>query len=308
MIKVAADFSVSPSTIYFASARTREDFHSALAYALVDALGLAGGSRHRISDAVYRLLGRSPKSNGAYLSLRGIAWTPPSPSTSVEEQDEEEVNELLHSALAATLIARQPASVPSDPPAGRDTERIEKKVQPPIELPALDDVHAVLIDATPSWQASERRRRVATTPRLDWQPPTPADTARDALVGQRAEAIAFREEKQRVRARGQDPARVVWVSRDAAGADHDIRSIDAKGEPVYIEVKGTLGRDGRFHWPVDQVSLALKYRSRYQLWRVYEVGGISPPIRVFPDPIGMLVTGTLRIDVSGFGAEVEPLA
>ena len=52
------------------------------------------------------------------------------------------------------------------------------------------------------------------------------------------------------------------------GADHDILSVDDDGEDLWIEVKATTGRDGRFRWPKAEFEKAVEKRDRYILWRV----------------------------------------
>ena len=91
------------------------------------------------------------------------------------------------------------------------------------------------------------------------------------------------------------------------GADHDIRSVDDDGSDLWIEAKGTTGRDGRFYWSAPEFRRAVRERSKYILLRVYEAESVTPKLRYFRDPIGMLLGGTLGIEVASFVGEVEPL-
>ena len=54
------------------------------------------------------------------------------------------------------------------------------------------------------------------------------------------------------------------------------------GGPLYIEVKSTRGRDGRFSWPRAEFQLAMRQRHRYVLYRVYEADIAAPLIIDFP--------------------------
>ena len=95
-------------------------------------------------------------------------------------------------------------------------------------------------------------------------------------------------ERERVRRLGFDENRIVWASDADPVADHDIRSIDDDGGDLWLEVKGTTGTDGRFSWSAAEFAKALRERSRYVLWRVYEADSAQPTARQFRDPIGLL--------------------
>lgn len=99
---------------------------------------------------------------------------------------------------------------------------------------------------------------------------------------------------------------MVWVSKTQPGADHDIRSIDKDGLPVWIEVKSTMGLDGRFDWPQREFEKALRERDRYVLWRVYEAHTTHPTAKAFRDPAGMLERSKLHVELSGLVGFVEP--
>ena len=131
--------------------------------------------------------------------------------------------------------------------------------------------------------------------------------ARDRAAGLQGEALIYRQEIERVRAMGYDDpeTRVVWVSQTNPGADHDILSIGPDGGPIWIEVKSTTGSDGRFDWSIAEFEKALREGPRYQLWRVYDVGGISPVAKCFDNPAGLLLTPTIRLEISSLRAFVE---
>jgi hypothetical protein len=102
--------------------------------------------------------------------------------------------------------------------------------------------------------------------------------------------------------------RVIWVSASDPGADHDIRSVDEDGVDLWVEVKGTVGTDGRFTWSAKEFARAIRERDRYVLWRVYEADSPNPTARAFRDPIGLLLAGKLGITVANLAAEVAPVA
>nr|WP_309402256.1 DUF3883 domain-containing protein [Aminobacter niigataensis]WMD00199.1 DUF3883 domain-containing protein [Aminobacter niigataensis] len=110
-----------------------------------------------------------------------------------------------------------------------------------------------------------------------------------------------------MRALGFDPPedQVVWVSKDNPGADHDIRSVDAHGGAIWIEVKSTTGFDGTFDWSIAEFERALSEGPRYQLWRVYDVAGAAPIAKCFADPASLLKTPTMRLEISSLHAFVE---
>ena len=114
-------------------------------------------------------------------------------------------------------------------------------------------------------------------------------------------------EVARVRALGQDASKVIWVSQDNPGSDFDITSIDAKGDKLWIEVKSTTGRDGRFQWSKAEFERARQYRGQYTLYRVYEADTRTPSIKEFRDPISLLLNDAMRLHVRTLSAEVEPL-
>ena len=114
-------------------------------------------------------------------------------------------------------------------------------------------------------------------------------------------------ELQRVTALGYPPSRVVWTSRESPAADHDILSVADDGGDLWLEVKGTRGRHGRFDWPRAEFDRARHERRRYVLCRVYEADTLSPAVRRIVDPVGELLDGQIRLDIATLTAEVPPL-
>jgi hypothetical protein len=116
------------------------------------------------------------------------------------------------------------------------------------------------------------------------------------MIGERGEQLVYELELARLRTAGDsDPEKsVVWTSRSDPGADHDIKSVAADGKPLWIEVKSTMGTDGRFEWPRVEFEKALQEGDHYELWRVYEAH-TETPTKVFRDPASLLRTTALRL-------------
>lgn len=195
--------------------------------------------------------------------------------------------------------ADPPPPPPPSPPAA-----------PPFQLPDLDDVSLTVApnkgsEIEPRGRSENGGSRSSRT----WLPPTPAEMERASLLGRRGEELVYRMELQKVRDMGHDePERyVVWTSRDEPGADHDIRSIDAKGFPRWIEVKSTTGVDGRFDWSRKEFEMALNKREHYELWRVYQVDSRTPVAKCFRDPAGMIGARQITLELGMLRANIEKL-
>jgi hypothetical protein len=174
---------------------------------------------------------------------------------------------------------------------------------PPFELPNLDDVSLTVASNKGSEIEPRGPSGVAGGSSSPWLPPTPAEIERASLLGRRGEELVYRMELQKVRDMGYaEPERyVIWTSRDEPGADHDIRSIDAHERPRWIEVKSTMGVDGRFDWPRKEFEKALRERERYELWRVYRVA------KCFLNPARMLGKRQITLELGMLRANIEKL-
>jgi hypothetical protein len=126
-------------------------------------------------------------------------------------------------------------------------------------------------------------------------------------LGRRGEHLVYQEELKRVRALGLADDRVVWTSDTNPGADHDIRSVDDDGSEVWLEVKSTTGRHGRFEWPLAEFELAARKQDKYLLCRVYEADTATPSLVRERDPIAKLRAGGMRLDISSLSGEIAPL-
>lgn len=106
---------------------------------------------------------------------------------------------------------------------------------------------------------------------------------------------------------GYPESRVIWVADKIPGADFDILSVDDDGEDLWIEVKSTTGKDGRFQWPKAEFEKAVEKRNRYILWRVYEADSLKPSTKPFRDPVEILLRKGMRLNIDTFNAMIEPM-
>ena len=240
------------------------------------------------------------------LARRKIAWEPDLASDAdgiVEDEDEEAASladaisrKIIRPALSPRPAAAPPHQAPAAPPA--------RTSRPP--LPDLG-----LVRPRPAAATSPSQRREAATGRAGgygtWAPRSYQETEADRAVGRRGEEIVLSIERERVRQLGMDPSRVTWTADSAPAADHDIKSIDDDGGDLWVEVKATTGRDGQFSWPTAEFQLAVRARSHYVLYRVYEADTIAPSYRALRDPIGSFDAGELRLDLDSLKGDAGPM-
>lgn len=143
----------------------------------------------------------------------------------------------------------------------------------------------------------------------DWRPRTPAEIERDRKVGRRGEELVYREELERVRAMGHSKPEeiVIWVSETDPGADHDIKSIGDDGRVRWLEVKSTVGTDGRFEWSRKEFEKALREKDSYVLWRVYRAASTAPIAKLFSNPAALISTSRLVLELGSVRASLEDL-
>ena len=134
-----------------------------------------------------------------------------------------------------------------------------------------------------------------------------AQPAGPRFSGLRGEQLVFDAERKRVKELGFDESRVVWTARSNRTADHDIKSAHEDGGDLWIEVKATTGRDGRFPWSIAEFGKAAREQDRYELWRVYEASSNAPSFKKFPNPVSMHENKKVKLELASFWAEVEPM-
>ncbi|HEX6040550.1 DUF3883 domain-containing protein [Longimicrobium sp.] len=328
-IQVPCRVGIEADHVLIAGARRKQEFMDLIARALADFLAAEHEDTFEIADPIYRLLAcADAQEMRQYLNDRGVPWNPPmlggdieSSPDEADEEDEEQgptfpeppdsspdvpLQQVIGDILTRTLgehRGRTPAQDSPAQPLSATTPAPPPRAHPPLAL-----VEPILSQFTPGWRPAPTETRV---PRSrgggGWSVPLQSDVERDRALGRRGEEIVLEMERARVRAAGQNPDNVIWASESDEGADHDIRSVDDDGSPLWLEVKATSGAGGRFQWSRSEFELALRERSRYVLYRVYRADSAHPIVRPFRDPIGMMMEESIRLDIASLYAEVEPL-
>lgn len=304
--------------------RTKFEFEQNLTYALAELLGATQVSdARRLSVALLPLLMcESSADMFAYLERQGLkpsSWTEsalPAVDPIAEADTPTSPEQTVIQTLLTQMFDQAATAGPDDAPAPAAAPTAASTPPPPparttFELPSLDLV-------TPSIERPTDHALAARPPApsgggwytsgsSNWRPPDAYDVDRDQKVGARGEEIVYLAELERVRAFGHERPEdhVIWVSRTQPGADHDIRSIDKHGKPLWLEVKSTMGTDGRFDWPQREFEKALRERDRYILWRVYEAHTTHPVAKAFVNPAALLARSMLRVELSGMVGFVE---
>lgn len=324
-VSITTDAAAVEGGIALKPTRTKFEFEQTLTYALAELLGAAqvGDARRLAVSLLPLLMCDNSADMAAYLERQGLrppAWNepplpsedsetaldePPSPQRTVIQSLLEEMFGQARTAGPDTSPPVLPGPPPAPPPPAPEPRQ-------PFTLPDLTTVSAT-IDPPGDHAVAARKKPQASGDWSSggsptWRPPDGYDIDRDQKVGARGEEIVYLEELARVRSLGYDNPEdhVVWVSRSQPGADHDIRSIDKDGETLWLEVKSTMGVDGRFDWPQREFEKALRERHRYVLWRVYEAHTTHPVARAFVDPAGLLERSMVRVELGGVVGFVGP--
>lgn len=300
-VAVPTEMRLDGDRLILARARARAEVIGALADTI--ALWLPEVPGVDWADSVFRLLScDDPRACQAFLQTRGISWRPPSKAEGASGRDE--VDEAVSDALGP-LFSDVDSEVPPEPSPKPGPKSSKRRPKPP--LPALDQVRPRMETADngalpprvdPGGNEKERRRRHRNSIR---------DEERDQVVGRRGEEIVLRAERERLRQAGLPAESAVWAAEIDPLADHDILSIGDDGKPVWIEVKATAGKDGRFRWSRAEFELAMRARDRYLLYRVYEADSLTPVVRIFRNPVARLVNDAIRLDVAVLLAELPRL-
>ena len=314
-VSVPADLAIEDGTLYLRPPQYRSEYDHILALELAR---LAGATRladvRALASSLLPLLQvERPAEVLAYLrrlGIRPVAWD------YVEEVDPEQVKaEITREQITQNLMASVRIAPPSPtttttpntgpPPSSSAAVPTKPPTSPP--LPALDDVRLSITAPTGSAQPASLGGGGSWRGSTIYTPRTPAEMDRDRLTGLRGEALVYRQELERVRGLGYEKPeeRVIWISQGNPGADHDILSVGADGGPIWIEVKSTVGMDGRFDWSIAEFEKALREGPRYQLWRVYDVAGRTPIAKCFDNPASLLITRAIRLEISSLRAFVE---
>jgi hypothetical protein len=312
-LTVPTDVVADSNRILLLFVRSRTELYGLIARAVASLAEATVALQQPLTDSIFRLLmSDSPADLERYLTQRGIAWTVGKGEQADEETEDEEADSRAQLAETLTEKLLQPPPSPTrhertSQPTPGDGNRLRQPETRSRALPPLADV--VMNEATPvDWTPNERERTGSGGGGGAWRPRSPAEQEEDRAIGTRGEELVYRDELKRVRALGYPESRVIWTSQLDPAADHDILSVADDGGDMWLEVKATTGRHGRFDWPRAEFELALRARERYVLCRVYEAQTSNPTVRREQDPVAKLLAGSMRLDVASLAAEVAPLS
>ena len=323
-VLVPAQVAVSEQRINLVAPKTKGSFQLLLAEALAEIAGATSvGTVRSLANAFLPLvLAGTLEELTDYLDRMGIPrgreWELDDDlDNDIEEEDgDDDAEEVALRQVFDNLDTHgnrsgsepPPVRPASPPPPSPPPPPTRPPAPPPFKLPDIDDVDLRVAPAKGN-QIESQRSSGGGSSSGTWLPPTPAEVERSGILGRRGEELIYRMELKRVREFGyEEPERyVIWTSRDEPGADHDIRSIDAEGRPRWLEVKATMGSDGRFEWPRKEFEKAFRERDRYELWRVYRVADKTPIAKCFPNPAKMLGTRQILLELGLLRAKIEDI-
>jgi hypothetical protein len=325
-VLVPAQVAVSEQRIDLVAPKTKGSFQLLLAEALAEIAGATNvGTMRSLANAFLPLvLAATLEELTDYLDRMGIPrgreWELDDDVESdlgEEEDGDDDAEEIALRQVFDNLDTNRDRSgsepppvepAPSTPP-NPPPPTTPPPAPPPFKLPNIDDVDLTVADAK-GRQIESQQSSGGGGGSGTWLPPTLAEVERAGLLGQRGEELIYRMELKRVSELGYEkPERyVIWTSRDEPGADHDIRSIDAEGRPRWLEVKATMGSDGRFDWPRKEFEKAFRERDRYELWRVYRVADKTPVAKCFPNPAKMLGARQILLELGLLRAKIEDIS
>ena len=309
-VEIGTKYAWTGNYIYLTWVRSKAGLEGVLASLLAGRCLPDGlGDHARFSDSIFRLIAcQTSRDLREYLEQRGIRWRP-----LIEDEDHGSEDYLgdVEEAIRAAVWPRNTSSMSEGLPCSRDDEPAGYKENPdsdatePLTLPPIEAVNARIVQPSSDWSYSPGPSGGSWGGGGGWSPGN-RSAERDRLIGRRGEEVVFMLEKARVRRAGFREDRVVWVSEANPASDHDIESVDDDGEKLFIEVKATTGSDGKFHWSVAEFHRALQAQSRYILYRVYFVNDLSPVVCAFRNPVSLISSGGLHLDIDSFRAEVQP--
>jgi len=121
---------------------------------------------------------------------------------------------------------------------------------------------------------------------------------RAAENGEMGEELILARERERLIARGRPDLadRVSWVSRDRVGAGYDIASFDEQGNELWIEVKSTSGKGGRFFLTERELQVARTAGDKYTIHYVTDVRSNRPRVGELGNPWALKDKGSLTLE------------
>lgn len=320
-VSVPSDAAMMEDRIAIARPKQRADFDHMLAFGLAEAVGASRIFDMRtFSNCIFALLKcRSKAEMSSYLKRQGIQpgkWSHKEydfeePDTSPDDiygSTEDIVSNLVENlSLGETL---ENAEQSNNQPKGNGAPAPSSSPTPRgLLIPPIENVQLRQMTRSRDWVVSNTAYSSGGGGAGSWHPPTSRDVDRDKQVGERGEELIYLQELDRVRSLGYGAPEklVIWTSKSEPGADHDIRSVDEDGEPLWIEVKATTGTDGHFEWSSREFGKALRSGNNYVLWRVYQADTAQPTAKCFRNPVSLLGSSNLRLQLGNVRATVEPL-
>lgn len=310
-VEVPAEYAVEPDRILLSDARTPHEFWEVLSAAVAAIADPSDAGEQALRDPIYFLLRcTTAEQIRRELARRKVAWLPdltawPDPA----EPDDDLIVDLDPASLLADVIGRAAAESLTATPAIAGVPAAVPPVPttraPRGQLPDIDEVHAKLATELPRPDVDARNSGYSGVP-SSWTPRDDQDREDDRLLGRRGEQLVLRHLQERLRQQGRSPDLAAWIADLDPFADHDITTLDAGGERVWVEVKATTGRDGRFRWSKAEFQLALRARDRYLLFRVYEAHTLNPRLLEVRDPVGRFQAGGLDLGLDSLAVDVGP--
>jgi hypothetical protein len=326
-VVVSVNYLVTDDEIFVNRVQDTFELRRAVAHAVAEIAYESPLSHQVVGDAIFFLLRcRSTSAMRQELERRKVAWRPTAELDIAEfdddededdedqdDEDQDDESASLAASIARTIVRNALSKPAQTASADRKLAEISRSARPP--LPDIRDVKPQLVGSPGRLQepvgSRGRLQEPVTRPPSGagpgaWAPRDDDARAEDEALGRQGEEIILGIERRRVEELGWPPDRVVWTARDAPLADHDIKSVDDDGEDLWIEVKSTRGRDGRFNWTGAEFLLAVRARRRYILYRVYEADTVTPICKPVRDPIGSFETGDLTLDLDRLAADLGP--
>lgn len=318
-IHTSEDFALNEDSVTLLRVRSHSELYGLLAQVISTIIIDDMIHQRVLSDAIYRLLTcRSIREMKSYLNSRGVPWRPTSRALEDWEEAEEdeyglsgdEIDSMITNILKQSIAKGKTGDVGDLAPKPPLKESTGKEPTTPtpkaFSLPPFGSIEVNRLEPSETWTPPVPKGGGKGGSSF-WTPPEPVDEEWEREVGRRGEEIIYKQELEHVRVIGYPESRIVWESDRNPEADFDILSVDDDGENLWIEVKSTTGRDGRFRWPKTEFKKAIEKRNKYILWRVYEAHTKKPSVKPFRDPIGILLRQGMRLDIDKFYAMVEPI-
>jgi hypothetical protein len=317
--RVAVEAAIGEGLVGLVAPKTKLDFQQLVAQALAEVAGAANVAQARSLSIAFLplVLCRNVEDMVVYMERMGVTtseWDrPEEPELEFDADRAEELGEEIIRQVVDALETRREPSAAAEAPPNANPPQVALPVapppSPPAELPAINDVELVVAQSSDQTIAPRPSQSGGWGGAGRWMPRTVSEMERDRAVGLRGEELVYRMECERVRSAGHPNAEsvVIWTSRTDPGADHDIRSVDEGGRPRWIEVKSTIGNDGRFDWSRKEFEKAMREGDRYELWRVYRASSMAPVAKPFRNPARMLGESRMQLELGSLRACVEDI-